>query len=110
MNVLSNKTVKTSNYYSRYNGLFYYYNNLDDKYQLETRHWLKEFPSTTQLTTYVVKEKDTYDSIALEYYNNPTYYWIICDYNRIIDPFIPPEEGDILYLPPMNAGLEFEKY
>ena len=57
----------------------------------------------------IVKEKDTYDTIALEFYNNPTYYWVICDYNRIIDPFTPPKAGTVLYLPSLNAGLEFEK-
>lgn len=110
MNVLSNKTAKTSKYYSRYNGLFYFYNHLDDKYQLETRHWLKEFSDASRETRYVVKEGDTYDTIALEYYNNPTYYWVICDYNRITDPFTPPVEGEVLLLPSLDAGLEFEKY
>ena len=109
MNVLTNKTAKTGRYFSRYNGLFYYYNHLDEKYQLETRHWLKELPDTTKIKTYVIKEKDTWDSIALEFYNNPTYYWIICDYNRIIDPFKPLKVGDTIYLPSINAGLEFER-
>ncbi len=109
MNVLTNRAIKSSKYYSRYNGLSYYYNNLDDKYQLETRHWLKEFIDTSKIQTYIVKEKDTYDTIALEFYNNPTYYWVICDYNRIIDPFTSPKVGTVLYLPSLNAGLEFEK-
>lgn len=109
MNVLTNRAIKSSKYYSRYNGLSYYYNNLDDKYQLETRHWLKEFVDISKIQTYIVKEKDTYDTIALEFYNNPTYYWVICDYNRIIDPFTPPKAGTVLYLPSLNAGLEFEK-
>lgn len=109
MNVLTNRAIKSSKYYSRYNGLSYYYNNLDDKYQLETRHWLKEFIDTSKIQTYIVKEKDTYDTIALEFYNNPTYYWVICDYNRIINPFTPPKVGAVLYLPSLNAGLEFEK-
>ena len=109
MNVLTNRAIKSSKYYSRYNGLSYYYNTLDDKYQLETRHWLKEFVDISKVQTYIVKSKDTYDTIALEFYNNPTYYWVVCDYNRIIDPFIPPKEGTVLYLPSLNAGLEFEK-
>ena len=104
------KNVKTSNFYSRYNGFTYYYNELDDKYQLETRKWLKELNDPAAITTYKVKEKDTYDSIALEYYNNPTYYWIICDYNRIIDPITPPKEGTILLIPSLHGGLEFENY
>ena len=106
--VLSN--VKTSNFYSRYNGFTYYYNELDDKYQLETRKWLKELEDESRVTVYKVKKDDTYDSIALEFYNNPTMYWIICDYNRIIDPLKPLKEGDILYIPSMHGGLEFESY
>lgn len=109
MNILTNRAVKTSKYYSRYNGLYYYYNKLDKKYQLETRRWLKEFVDTSKIQTYIVKEGDTYDTIALEFYNNPTYYWIICDYNRITNPFTPLKPGDVLYLPTINAGLEFER-
>ena len=91
MDVLTDRTIKSSDYYSRYNGLSYYYNH-------------------SRVTKYVVQEKDTYDLIALKYYNNPTYYWIICDYNRVRDPFIEPTPGTTLELPSLNAGLEFEKY
>ena len=134
MNVLSNKTIKTSDFFSRYNGFSYYYNKLSEKkvyikdatgkyvideftgfpaYQLEgkynmsTSSWLKD---TDDYEAYKVKEGDTYDSIALEKYNNPTYYWIICDFNRIVDPFIEPKPGDILYLPSRGKNLEFEHY
>ncbi len=100
--------VKSSNYYSRYNGVNYYYNENDEKYVLATRHWLKQFDDYSRITVYEVKEKDTYDSIALDFYNNPTYYWIICDYNRIIDPITPPKKGTILNIPSLNGGLEFE--
>lgn len=100
--------TKSSNYYSRYNGLKYYYNTLDDKYQLATRQWLRELSNPSSITVYTVKKNDTYDSIALQYYNNPTYYWIICDYNRIIDPLINPKPGDILLIPSLNSGLEWE--
>ena len=107
---LVNKYTKSSNYYSRYNGLNYFYNENDNKYVLETRHWLKQFADYSKITVYEVKEKDTYDSIALEFYNNPTYYWIVCDYNRILDPIKPPKKGTILNIPSLNAGLEFESY
>lgn len=103
-----NTYTKSSNYFSRYNGLNYFYNENDDKYVLATRQWLKKFTDQTRVTSYKVKKKDTYDSIALDYYNNPTYYWIICDYNRIIDPITPPKEGTILEIPSLNGGLEFE--
>ena len=134
MNVLTNKTIKTSTYFSRYNGFPYYYNKLSEKkvftkdsngniivdqftgqpafkwegrYNMGTSSWLKE---TDKYEAYTVKEGDTYDSIALKKYNNPTLYWIICDYNRIIDPFKEPKAGDVLLLPARGKDLIFEHY
>ncbi len=134
MEVLSTKTIKTSSYFSRYNGFSYYYNKLSEKkvpivdsngiqqldpqtglpayrlegkYNMSTSSWLKD---SDDYEAYTVKEGDTYDSIALEKYNNPTMYWIICDYNRIIDPFVNPKPGDILYLPSRGKNLQFEHY
>lgn len=107
MNILKEKTAKTSNYFSRYNGLFYYYNELDGKYQLSTKSWLKY---NNDYITHSVEEGDTWDKLALKYYNNPTYYWIICDYNKIIDPFIEPEKDDILLIPKLGKELQFEVY
>ena len=134
MNVLTGKTVKQSEYFSRYNGFNYYYNKLSEKripikdkygnisidevtgevqfktegkYNMSTSSWLKD---TDQYEAYTGQEGDTYDSIALKKYNNPTEYWIICDFNRIIDPFKEPKPGDILYLPAKGKNLEFEHY
>ena len=134
MDVLTNRTIKSSDFFSRYNGFAYYYNKLSEKkvkikdsngndvidsytgqpsyqkegkYNMSTSSWLKE---TDEYEAYTVKEGDTYDSIALAKYNNPTYYWIICDFNRIVDPFIEPKPGDILYLPSRGKDLEFEHY
>ena len=108
MDVLTNKTAKTSNYYSRYNGFYYYYNKLDNKNQMSTSRWISH--NNANYSTYVVKEGDTYDSIALWFYNNPTYYWIICDFNRILNPMSQPSEGDILYIPNLGSGFTYEKY
>lgn len=134
MNVLTGKTTKTSNYFSRYNGFSYYYNKLSEKrvpvidtngnvvldektnlpaytkegkYNMSTSSWLKD---TDDYEAYTVKEGDTYDSIALVKYNNPTMYWIICDFNRIIDPFVNPTPGDVLLLPSRGKNLQFEHY
>lgn len=134
MNVLTNKTIRTSDFFSRYNGFAYYYNKLSEKkviikdsngrpvtddatgqpafqregrYNMSTSSWLKD---TDEYEAYTVQEGDTYDSIALAKYNNPTMYWIICDFNRIIDPFVEPKPGDILYLPAKGKNLEFEHY
>lgn len=110
MDVLTNKTYKTSDYFSRYNGLPYYYNTLDDKYQLATKAWLKEIKDAKNYKIYVVQKGDTWDKIALEQYGNPTYYWILCDYNRVVNPFKEPEVGDEIYIPTLGTALQFEVY
>ena len=107
MDILTDKTIKTSDFYSRYNGFAYYYNKLDNKYQMSTSAWLKD---SVEYVYYKEKKGDTYDSISLEHYNNPTYYWIICDFNKIINPFKNPEPGDILYIPIRGKNLEFTHY
>ena len=107
MDILTNKTAKTSNYYSRYNGINMFYNKHDMKYQLALKSWLKQ---DFQYTKYVVQENDTLDYIALKFYNNPTYYWIICDANKIIDPMIEPTPGTMLIIPSLGSSLQFEVY
>ena len=105
MDILKNKTYKTSNYYSRYNGVPIYYNTLDSKYQLGLKSWLKK---DFDYTKYTVQEFETYDYIALKFYNNPTYYWLICDANDIIDPLVDPKPGDVLIIPSLGSNLQFE--
>ena len=105
MEILKNKSIKTSQYYSRYNGLYSYYNTHDKKYQLELKSWLR---GDFDYTQYVVKEGETFDYIALKFYNNPTYYWLICDANKVIDPMIEPEAGDILIIPSLGSPINFE--
>ena len=134
MGVLTQQTIKSSDFFSRYNGFSYYYNKLSEKkvplkdtngntvinsdsgevqyrregkYNMSTSAWLKD---SDEYEAYTVEEGDTYDSIALKKYNSPTSYWIICDFNRIIDPFKEPKVGDILYLPSRGKNLEFEHY
>ena len=73
------------------------------KEQLETSRWLSH---NNDYKTYITKEGDTSDSIALQFYNNPTYYWIICDFNRKQDPFEKPEVGEIIKIP-VFSSIEF---
>ena len=107
MNILTNESTKTSDYFSRYNGVAQYYNKHDKKYQLALKSWLKkDFESVP----YVVEKGDTFDFIALKFYNNPTYYWLICDANDIIDTMKEPKVGDILLVPTLGNNLQFETY
>lgn len=107
MDILANKTVKTSKYFSRYNGINLYYNTHDKKYQLALKSWLKP---DFEYTKYTVEDRDTWDYIALKFYNNPTYYWILCDANKIIDPMIEPKKGDVIIIPSLGSNLQFEEY
>ena len=105
MDVLIDKFYKEFTYTSRYLPCPNYYHVLDDKYITGTASWLND---ETQATAYTVQKGDTYDSLALYYYNNPTLYWVICSYNRVVDPFTDPIPGQIIYIPSIS-NIEFEK-
>lgn len=47
----------------------------------------------------VVQEGDRLDSIAYEYYENPSLWWIISSANQIHNPSFTVEPGTILRIP-----------
>lgn len=101
---LTNKSYKQYDRLSRYQQFPYYYNNKDKKYIYGTTQQLNQ---DTPYTVYEVKHNDTYDSLQLKFYHNPTYYWIICDFNRIRDPFEIPKVGSALKIPSVSQ-IEFQ--
>lgn len=104
MDILTNKQYKEYNSLSRYSIIPFYYNTLDNKYQYGTvRNLAQDIP----YRLHTVKYRETYDTLALKYYHNPTYYWVICDFNRIQDPFSHPKVGDKIKIPNISK-LEFE--
>ena len=66
------KTYKQYNHLSRYNNFPYFYDTLDNKYIYGTTAYLK---TDTPYVIHTVKQNDSLDSLALYYYNNPTYFW-----------------------------------
>lgn len=103
MDVLTNKQYKQYDKLSRYSQFPIWYNKLDDK-------WITGTPThltSINYTLYKVRQNDTYDLIALWAYNNPTYFWIICNYNNVLNPFENPKPGTFLKLPTMS-NIEFE--
>ena len=104
MDILTDKQYKNYNTLSRYSVIPFYYNTLDNKYEYAT---VRNLALDVPYRIHKVKARETYDSIALKYYNNPTYYWIICDFNRILDPFSHPKKGTSLKIPNLSK-LEFE--
>ena len=103
MEILENKQFKSYNYISRYSASPIYYHTLDDKYIMGTAKALRD---DTIYFEYIVGKNDTYDKIALKYYNNPTFYWIICSFNHIDDPFEKPVPGSKLKIPSIS-NIEF---
>ena len=65
----------------------------------------RQLLATTAYVLHKVQSTDTYDSLALKYYNNPTLYWVILDYNRIIDAYSTPSVGEMLRIPVLS-GIE----
>lgn len=99
MEILTNKHYKDYNYISRYSINPIYYHRLDNKYIVATNLWLDD---SVPYAEHIVRDTDTYDSLALFYYGNPTYFWIICDFNRISDPFESPSIGTKLKIPSIS--------
>ncbi len=103
--VLTNKQFRDYDKISRYAGVPYYYNRLDDKYMYGTGTNLKD---NTPHRMHKVVQGDSLDSLSLYYYNNPTYFWIIADFNRIQDPYKELQVGSILKIPTFST-IEFEE-
>ena len=97
MEKLINKKYKSYDRTSRYQVFPTYYHRIDKK-QVSgiTSHLITE---GANYTSHKVKPHDTLDTLALHYYNNPTYYWIIADFNKIRDPYTPLVVGTVLKIP-----------
>lgn len=104
MDVLTNKSYKNYSKLSRYSNFPYYYHTLDKKYIYGKTAYLKD---DTLYSIHIVQPRDTFDSLALYYYNNPTLYWIICDFNRVADPYTPLKVGQELKIPSIS-NIEFK--
>lgn len=103
--VLINKQYKEYDRVSRYSVFPIYFNRIDNKYIYGLTSQLKKLDTTYVM--YTVQKNDTPDSISLYFYNSPLYYWVICDFNNILDPFEELKEGTVLKIPTFN-NIEYE--
>ena len=104
MDTLKNKRYERFDYTSRYTPVPYYYDTLAQKdvYGIGT-----QLSKTTAAVSHKVTDFDTLDSLALKYYNNPTYWWIIAYFNDIIDAFEPLlPKHKVIQIPAINS-IEF---
>ena len=70
MDILKNKTYENYNYINRYRDVPYYWNTVDHKYIYCIGTQM--FKNISYVLHKVTRE-DNLDSLALQYYNNPTY-------------------------------------
>ena len=104
MSVLKNKSYKDYSYVSRYSNTPFYYHSYDNKYVSGVA---SNLDTSTPYRMHTVKNGDTFDSLALEYYNNPTLYWIICAFNNIANPYQELEIGSKIKIPSYST-LSFD--
>jgi len=85
MDILTQKIYVQYNYLNRYTDTPYYYNSVDKRYIYGIGSQMKK---TSSYVLHKVDSTDTLDNLALKYYNNPTYWWLIAYFNDIQDAFI----------------------
>ena len=101
MDVLKNKKYTKFDYISRYAGMPYYYHEVDQK---EVPGLGKNMLKNTSWVAHKVVSTDTLDKLALTYYNNPTYWWVIAYFNNIQDAFINLKEHfEVLKIPSITT-------
>ena len=86
MDTLKNKIYVDFDYLSRYANIPYYYDTLKGREIFGIGTNLK---NTSEFITHELRSNDTLNSLALKYYNNPTYWWVIAYFNDIQDSFKP---------------------
>lgn len=55
-------------------------------------------------TSYVVEKKfeGRLDLITAVFLSEPRYWWVVAQYNNILDPFIEVKEGAVIYIPSLE--------
>lgn len=105
MDKLLNKFYKEYSYTSRYSAFPYYYHPEDQKYIGGLTAYLR---NDTTYTLHIIQQGDSFDHLALEYYGNPTLYWIICSYNHITNPYKALTPGETIKIPSIS-NIEYDK-
>lgn len=86
MNTFKNKSYTTNNnYISRYEKIPVYLDTLTNK---TVRGITKNIKKDIDYIIHTVVQGDNLDALALTYYNNPTYWWAIANFNDIEDALL----------------------
>jgi len=106
MDILKNKRYNQFDYISRYSNVPYYFNSLDNR---DIYGIGKNLSKKTAYVVHKVTKTDTLDAIALKYYNNPTYWWLIAYFNDIQDAFCNLFDHYPILNIPSIASIEFKE-
>ena len=104
MDTLKNKKYNSFVELNRYETVPSYYDTLTgrDVYGIGTN-----MRTDTEYVTHKVRSNDTLESLALKYYNNPTFWWVIAYFNDIQDAFKPLRVKFTTIKIPNISGVEF---
>ena len=104
MTKLINKTYRAYDRLSRYESFPVYYDTINKKYCYGV---LAQLDPNTAYSIYTTVNEETFDSLALKAYGNPTYFWVIANFNRILNSYekIPP--GIQVKIPTLSS-IQFE--
>ncbi len=104
MDTLKNKNYESYDYLSRYTQVPYYFDTIKQRevYGIGS-NLLKDSPYVSHKLT----QEDTLHSLSLQYYNNPTYWWVIAYFNDIQDSFAPLMEHYKVLRIPNIASITF---
>lgn len=101
MDNLKNKKYIQYDYISRYTSIPTYYHTVDQK---EICGLSKNLLKNSAWAAHKVVDTDTLDKLALAYYNNPSYWWVIAYFNDIQDAFINLKDYfDVLKIPAIST-------
>lgn len=104
MDTLKNKKYSTFDYLSRYTNVPYFYDTLSNREIFGIGTNLR---TNTEYATHLVSSNDTLHSLALKYYNNPTFWWVIAYFNNIQDVFKPLRKRYKTLKIPNITNIEF---
>lgn len=105
MEKLKNKRYNNFDYTCRYTHVPYYY---DTEKQQDIYGIGEQINFNTAYVSHKVNPEDTLDSLALTYYNNPTFWWAIAYFNKITDPFIQLSSKFTILKIPAISSIEFK--
>lgn len=104
MDTLKNKNYESYDYLSRYTQVPYYFDTLGQREIYGIGYNMRK---DSAYVSHQLIQGDTLHSLSLQYYNNPTYWWVIAYFNDIQDAFIRLKDHyDIIRIPNI-ASISF---